>query len=91
MKVTGIILSVLGVGLLITGVVILVKQNKEEKKSGFTAQSGNDWILGCIDQQKAATGSDFDYEAAAQLCSGRFRNRKISRTETKSNACGCGM
>ena len=35
MKTTGIILSILGAGLLVTGIVILVKQKKAETKSGF--------------------------------------------------------
>jgi hypothetical protein len=35
MKTTGIILSILGTGLLVTGIVMLVKQKKSETKSGF--------------------------------------------------------
>ncbi len=34
MKTTGIILSILGAGLLIAGIVILVKPKTDEKKSG---------------------------------------------------------
>lgn len=35
MKTTGIILSILGVGLLATGIIMLVKQKKSEKTSGI--------------------------------------------------------
>lgn len=42
MKLTGIILSVLGVGLLATGIVILIKRNKEEKTSNFLSINGKD-------------------------------------------------
>lgn len=40
MKKTGIILSVLGVGLLVTGVVVLVKQKKSEKTLGVDGGCG---------------------------------------------------
>lgn len=40
MKKAGIILSVLGVGLLVTGVVVLVKQKKSEKTSGVDGGCG---------------------------------------------------
>jgi len=35
MKKTGIFLSILGAGLLATGIIYLVKKKKEEKKLGF--------------------------------------------------------
>lgn len=40
MKTTGIILSILGAGLLVTGIVILVKQKKAEKTSGADGGCG---------------------------------------------------
>jgi LPXTG-motif cell wall-anchored protein len=39
MKTTGIILSLLGTGLLITGIVFLVKRKKMEKTSGIDGES----------------------------------------------------
>lgn len=41
MKTTGIILSILGAGLLVTGIVMLVKQKKAETKSGFCGCENN--------------------------------------------------
>lgn len=97
MKVTGIILSVLGVGLLVTGIVILIKQNKAEKKSSFVSVNGKDTPIlspdaDCISK---AILSGNTAEEAAIWCRSSKRAIKSSTNpynpkEPKSNACGCG-
>lgn len=39
MKTTGVILSILGAGLLLTGVIMLIKQKTSEKTSGIDGDS----------------------------------------------------